>query len=213
MIQQAPTQLIRQHRLVPVVSEADPDKAMRLADALVAGGLPILELTLRDPRASEALGRIAQRGDVLTIAGTVLTAEQVDQMADLGAKMIVSPGLSDGVIERAKLRDLPVCPGVCTPTDVQRAVASDVTLLKFFPASAAGGPPMLKALSAPFPMVQFMPTGGISEANLADYLSVPSVVACGGSWMVSPKLYAEGQFDRVEEAVRQAVTLVATLSN
>lgn len=194
-------------RLVPVVAEADPDKAMRLADALLGGGVPILEMTLRAAGAIEALRAVAKRGDVLAIAGSVLSAEQVEAAADAGAQMIVSPGLSPAVIEASQRLGLPVCPGVCTPTDVQAAVSLGIDLLKFFPASEAGGVPMLRALSAPFPMARFMPTGGISAANLPDYLDVPSVVACGGSWMVAPKLYADGSFDRVEQAVREAAGL------
>lgn len=197
-------------RLVPVVAEADPNKAMRLADALMAGGLPIMEVTLRAPGAIEALRTVAKRGDVLAIAGTVLNAEQVEAAADAGAQMIVSPGLSPAVVEASQRLGLPVCPGVCTPTDVQAAVSLGIELLKFFPASAAGGVPMLRALSAPFPMARFMPTGGISATNVAEYLDVPSVVACGGSWMVAPKLYADGSYDRIEHAVREAAALAAT---
>lgn len=199
-------------RIVPVVCEGDVDRAQRLADALVAGGLPVMEITLRVPGAIDVMRAVAARGDVLTLAGTVLNAEQVEQSAEAGAKMIVSPGFSPTVVERAFQRKLPVCPGVCTPTEVQAALAAGVDVLKFFPAGAMGGVSTLKALSAPYPMVGFMPTGGITTENLADYLSLPSVVACGGSWMVAPKLYADGQFDRVEQATRDVVQLVANLA-
>lgn len=198
---------LAQRRLVPVVSEANPEQAMRIADALVDAGLPVVELALRAEGAIKALRAIAQRGDVVAIAGTVLTAAQVDQAADAGAQMIVSPGLGEGVVRRCMELHLAVCPGVVTPTEVQAALSLGVTALKFFPAEAAGGVAMVKALSGPFPHARFMPTGGVSPANLPDYLALRSVFACGGSWMVSPRLYEDGRFDRVTSATRQAVRL------
>ncbi|QDT68511.1 Putative KHG/KDPG aldolase [Planctomycetes bacterium MalM25] len=203
-------ELIGKHRVVPVVSEADVDRAMGLTDALVAGGLPIAEMTLRKPGAIEALRAVGRRDDVLAIAGTVINAQQVEAAVDAGAKMIVSPGFSPSVVERAQQLGVPICPGVCTPSELQAALAAGVDVLKFFPAGAAGGVGMLKALSAPFPQARFMPTGGVSADNLLDYLKLDAVIACGGSWMVSPKLYEDGAFDRVEQAVREAVTLAAS---
>lgn len=204
-------ELIGNHRVVPVVSEADVDRAMGLTDALVAGGLPIAEMTLRKPGAIEALRAVGRRDDVLAIAGTVINAEQVEAAIDAGAKMIVSPGFSPSVVEKAQQLGVPVCPGVCTPSELQAALAAGVEVLKFFPAGAAGGVAMLKALCAPFPQARFMPTGGVSADNLLDYLKLDAVIACGGSWMVSPKLYEDGAFDRVERSVREAVALASSL--
>lgn len=203
---------LAQHRIVPVVSEGDTDKAMRLADALVAGGLPVMEITLRVPGALEVMRAIAARGDILTLAGTVLTSEQTEQSATAGAKIIVSPGFCQAVVEKASSLNVPVCPGVCTPTDIQAALSVGIDVLKFFPAGAMGGVGMLKSLAAPYPMVRFMPTGGISSENLADYLKLQSVIACGGSWMVAPRLYADGRFEKVEKAAREAVELAASVN-
>ncbi len=202
---------LAQHRIVPVVSEGDVDQAMRLADALVAGGLPVMEVTLRVAGALEVMRAIAARGDILTLAGTVLTAEQVEQSADAGAEMIVSPGYSQAVVEKAAAVGVPVCPGVCTPTDIQAALSAGIDVLKFFPAGAMGGVGMLKSLAAPYPMVRFMPTGGVSLDNLSDYLGLDAVIACGGSWMVARKLYADGDFEPVERVVREAVQLAASV--
>ncbi len=131
--------------------------------------------------------------------------------AGAGAQLIVSPGFCPRVVDRARQHGVAVCPGVATPTDVQAALAAGLQVLKFFPAEAAGGVPMLRALMAPFPSAQFIPTGGISEQDLASYLQLDSVVACGGSWMVKPTLYADGTFHQVEEPARAAVRLTASL--
>lgn len=200
---------LERHRIVPVVAEADPDKAMHIADALVAAGLPIAEITLRAAGAIDALAAVASRGDITTIAGTVKTPDEVDQVAAAGAKLIVSPGISAPLVERSAAIGLPVCPGVATPSDILSALSLGIDHLKFFPAEAAGGLPMLKALSGPFPSVRFMPTGGVSSTNVREYLDHPSVFACGGSWMVSPKLYADGRFEPVEQATREALRAVA----
>lgn len=194
--------------IVPVVSESDPEKAMRLCDALVAGGLPVAEITLRGPGALDALRAVAERDDLLPIAGTVLTEEQVDASVDAGARLIVSPGFSLAVVRRAAERGVAVCPGVCTPSDVQAAYAAGLSLVKFFPAEAAGGIKTLRALAAPFPAMRFLPTGGLNSENLPDYLSLPTVLACGGSWMVAPGLYEDGDYRRVEQATSEAVSLV-----
>lgn len=198
-----------EHRLVPVVSEGNVDTALRLADALIAGGLPLMEVTLRVPGALDVMQAIALRGDILTLAGTVLTPEQVTQSADAGAEMVVSPGFCADVVAKARELNLSICPGVCTPTDIQAALGAGLDVLKFFPAGAMGGVATLKALSAPYPSVRFMPTGGVSAENVSEYLGLPSVIACGSSWMVAPKLYADGRFDRVEQAVEAAVRSVA----
>ena len=197
-------------RVVPVVSEDDPSKATQLADALLAGGLPIVEVTFRQAGAVEALRAVASRGDVFPIAGTILSADQVDEAIDAGAQLIVSPGFCSRVVERARQLGAPVCPGVVTPTEVQAALAEGLRVLKFFPAEASGGIAMLRALAAPFPSVRFLPTGGISEENLESYLRIDSVIACGGSWMVKPSLYADGDFHRVAEVARRTVRLAAS---
>ncbi|TWT89760.1 putative KHG/KDPG aldolase [Pseudobythopirellula maris] len=211
-----PFETLAHHKLAPVIALDDAAHAAPLAAALVAGGLPVAEVTFRTAAAEESIRTMAARGDLLVIAGTVLTAEQVDRAAHAGAVMVVSPGFSPKVVERCQKLGLPVCPGVATPTDLQAALDCGLGTMKFFPAEALGGVKTLKAISAPYASaveggVKFMPTGGVGPGNLLDYLALPSVVACGGSWMVAPKLYAGGDFAPVEAAVREAVTLAQSL--
>lgn len=207
-----PLETLAAVRLAPVIALERVDDAAPLADALVAGGLPIAEVTFRTSAAAESLRLMADRGDLLPIAGTVLTKAQASAAVDAGAKMIVSPGTNPAVVEHGLKLGVPVCPGVCTPTDIETALSLGLTTLKFFPAGAYGGVATLKALSGPYPMVKFLPTGGVSPENLSEYLGLKSVVACGGSWMVAPKLYAGGDFAPVEAAAREAVALAASVA-
>lgn len=170
--------------LVPVVVLADASDAGLLADALVAGGLPVAEVTFRTAAAGEAIAVMADRGDVLVGAGTVLTPAQVDAAVAAGARYVVSPGLSKAVVERCLEHGVPALPGAVTATEVQAALELGLDTVKFFPAGSSGGPGAIKALAAPFAGVRFVPTGGVSPANLADYLAIPAVTAVGGSWMV-----------------------------
>ncbi len=195
------------HRLVPVVVLDDASDAPGLADALVAGGLPVAEVTFRTAAAPDAIRAMADRGDLLVGAGTVLTAAQVDQAVAAGASFVVSPGASRAVVERCQEHGVLALPGAVTATEVMAALELGVTTVKFFPAGTSGGAPAIAALAAPFGDVGFVPTGGIGPANLHEYLAVPSVRAVGGSWMVPRGLVRAGQLEAVKDLVVDAVTL------
>lgn len=196
------------HRLLPVIALPGADLADPLADALVAGGLPVAEVTLRTDAAEASIRAMAKRGDLIVGAGTVLTVDQAKLSVDAGAEFIVAPGTSPAVIEWCKSQGVTIYPGVATPTDITAAASLGVEVVKFFPAEALGGVKTLKALAAPFGGVRFVPTGGIGPGNLADYLAVDAVAACGGSWMVSKAWLVDRAFDRIESATREAVALV-----
>lgn len=196
-------------RIVPVVVLDDAASAGPLAEALVSGGLPVAEVTLRTAAALDAIAAMAARNDLLVGAGTVLTAAQVDQAVDAGARFVVSPGTSRAVVERARERGVAVLPGAVTATEIQAALDLGIDTVKFFPAGTSGGTAAIKALAAPFGGVRFVPTGGISAANLDEYLSIPSVVAVGGSWMVPQAAIREGDFDAVRRLTAEAVAALA----
>ncbi len=197
------------HRLVPVVVIDDARTADSLGDALVAGGLPVAEVTFRTTAGVEAVRRLAARGDLLVGAGTVLTPSQVDEAVAAGATFIVSPGLSRAVVERCLEHNVLPLPGAVTATEVQAALELGLTTVKFFPAESSGGAAAVRALAAPFTDVGFMPTGGIGPDNLADYLTVPAIRAVGGSWMVPRD--GLGDTARITELVAQAVRLATAL--
>jgi 2-dehydro-3-deoxyphosphogluconate aldolase / (4S)-4-hydroxy-2-oxoglutarate aldolase len=196
-----------QARLVPVVVLDDARDADPLAGALVAGGLPVAEVTFRTPAAADAIRAMADRGDVLLGAGTVLTPAQVDRAVAAGARYVVSPGLSRAVVERCAEHGVPALPGVVTATELQAALELGITTVKFFPAGTSGGPRAIAALAAPFDEVRFVPTGGIGPADLADYLRIDAVVAVGGSWMVPRDRIAAGDFAAVRRLTAEAVAL------
>lgn len=195
------------HRLVPVVVLDDAASADGLAGALVAGGLPVAEVTFRTAAAEESIRIMAARGDIVVGAGTVLTVDQVDVAVGAGASYIVSPGLSRAVVERCGEHGVAVLPGAVAATEVQAALELGLSTVKFFPAGTSGGAKAIAALAAPFGGVAFVPTGGVGPANLHDYLSLPSVLAVGGSWMVPRDLVAQGKFAEVEALVAEAVAL------
>ncbi len=196
--------------VVPVVVLEDASHAVPVANALLAGGLGIMEITLRTECAPDAIAAIAQSVPEVAIgAGTVLNGAQYRIATETGARFIVSPGLDEEVVRLAGDDGIPVYPGVATAGELQRAWNLGVRIVKFFPAGQAGGVPMLKALSAVFRDVQFIPTGGVSASNLGDYLSVPSVIACGGSWLTPGDAIASGDFDRIEGLAREAVGIAA----
>jgi len=195
------------HRLVPVVVLDDVARADGLAGALVAGGLPVAEVTFRTAAAAESIRIMAERGDLIVGAGTVLTPAQVDEAADAGASYVVSPGLSRAVVERCGERGVAALPGAVTASEVMAALELGVSTVKFFPAGTSGGAAAVKALAAPFGGVSFVPTGGIGPKNLHEYLSIPAVHAVGGSWMVPRDLVAAGAFDEVTALVAEAVAL------
>ena len=196
-------------RVVPVVVIDELDTALPLARALVEGGLPVAEVTFRTAVAAVAMRLIADETDLLVGAGTVVRPEQVDLAFDAGARFIVTPGFSPAVADRCRDLWIPVIPGVATATEVINAVDHGLDLLKLFPAEASGGVPLLRALHGPFPEVRFVPTGGVSAANAADYLAVPSVAAVGGSWMVAPELIRAGNFAEITRLAAEAVAIGA----
>jgi 2-dehydro-3-deoxyphosphogluconate aldolase/(4S)-4-hydroxy-2-oxoglutarate aldolase len=198
--------------VVPVVEIPRADDAVPLAEALAAAGLPCAEITFRTASAAEAIAAIAATvPDFLVGAGTVVTVEQARTAAAAGARFLVSPGFDAQTVEWALEEGMPILPGVCTPSDIMRALACGVSLLKLFPAEAIGGVAYLKAVAAPFKDVRFVPTGGISAGNLADYLTVPQVTACGGSWMVKKDVIAAGDFARIRTLAAEAVELAASV--
>ena len=195
-------------RLVPVIVLDDAARASALAKALVAGGLPVAEVTFRTAAAEDAIRTIAQDSDMVLGAGTVTHPEQVDRAMDAGARYIVTPGFSRAVVRACKDRDIPVFPGVATATEIQMALDEGLEIVKFFPAETAGGVAALKALSAPYSMMRFIPTGGVTAKNLPDYLATPSVLAVAGSWMVAPALINAGNLDEVMRLTAEAVGIV-----
>ena len=192
-------------RLVPVVVLDDAADADGLAGALVAGGLPVAEVTFRTAAAADSIRAMTARGDILVGAGTVLTAEQVDLAVAAGARFVVSPGLSRAVVERCAELGVLAVPGAVTATEVQAALELGLSTVKFFPAGTSGGPAAIKALAAPFSDVQFVPTGGVGPANLADYLAIPAVAAVGGSWMVPRERVKAGDFAGIQQLTADAV--------
>lgn len=200
-------QRIGARRLVPVIVLQDAANAAPLGEALVAGGLPCAEVTLRTAAAAESIRIMAKNSDLLVGAGTVLTVAQVELAVDNGAKFIVSPGFNPKVVGYCVDHDIPITPGTSNPTDIEMALEFGLDVVKFFPAEAFGGVKTLQAISAPYSAVRFIPTGGITESNLQSYLALPKVLACGGSWMVPSKLIGDGQFDEVAALVRSAVAL------
>lgn len=195
--------------VVPVVAIEDAADAPRLGQALMAGGLPCAEITFRTAAAESAIRAMAtEYPDMLVGAGTVLTVNQAERALSAGAKFIVTPGFDAAVVDWCLSHELPITPGVMTPTEINLALNKGLKVLKFFPAEAAGGIKTLKAIGGPYVGVSFIPTGGIGVHNLADYLRLPMVHACGGSWLVKKQLIAEGEFKQIEKLTAAAVKLV-----
>ena len=202
------SELLAASPVVPLVQADDPRIAVDISRALEAGGLRVIEVVLRTDRALDCLGEIASElPGVIAGAGTVLNATQANAALDKGAEFLVSPGLDDGVVGVAKDRDVPVYPGTMTPTEVMKAMNLGLDTVKFFPASIAGGAPALKALASVFRSMHFMPTGGIGPGNLAEYLAIPSVIACGGSWLTPADKIEVGDFDAVTSLATEAVAI------
>lgn len=198
--------------LVPVIKVEDAADAVPLCRALSDGGLPVAEITFRSDAAEEAIRRVhAELPHVILGAGTVLTPEQVDQAMAAGATYIVSPGLNPTVVSHCKKVGIPIVPGCANPSDIEVALSLGIKTVKFFPAEALGGLELIKAMSAPYVNVTFLPTGGVSEKNLNDYLSFSKVIACGGSWMVPADAVAAKDWKRIESLTRNAVSLMLGL--
>ncbi|MGI9061347.1 MAG: bifunctional 4-hydroxy-2-oxoglutarate aldolase/2-dehydro-3-deoxy-phosphogluconate aldolase [Ktedonobacteraceae bacterium] len=195
--------------VLPVIALERAEDAVPLARALLAGGIDCAEITFRTPAAAEAIRRMSDEvSEMLVGAGTVLTVQQAEQAILAGAQYIVSPGFDAAVVGWCQAQGVAVLPGVATPTEINMALVRDVKLLKFFPAEEFGGTRMLKALHGPYPDVRFIPTGGINATNLAQYLALPNVVACGGSWMATGGMLARGQFNEIARVAGEARTIV-----
>lgn len=195
--------------IVPVVVIDDVKDAVPLANALVKGGLPCAEVTFRTPAAAEVIHAMHEAyPDMVLGAGTVLTKDQARDAKEAGAKFLVSPGLNPETVKYAQQIGMPMVPGTCTPSDVERALSLGITEIKFFPAEASGGLKFIKALAGPYVNVRFMPTGGINLQNAREYLAYDKIWAVGGSWMVKKDLIKAGKFDEIEKMVRKAADLV-----
>jgi 2-dehydro-3-deoxyphosphogluconate aldolase/(4S)-4-hydroxy-2-oxoglutarate aldolase len=202
-------QQLGQLGLIPVVAIERAADAPKLGRALLDGGLPCAEITFRTAAAEEAIRLMASEcPDVLVGAGTVLSVEQAQKAVAAGSKYIVSPGFDADVVDWCLANNIPITPGVMTPTEVAMGLKKGLNVLKFFPAEAAGGVMLMKSIAAPYGQVKFIPTGGINAKNLADYLSLPMVHACGGSWMVTKQLITAGEFDQITALAREAVAVV-----
>lgn len=198
--------------VVPVIAIDSADHAIPLADALIAGGLPVVEITFRTAAAAAAIRILAkERPGLITGAGTVLTPDTLAVACDAGAQFAVAPGLNPRVVGAAKEMRFPFVPGIANPSDIEAGLEMGCHLLKFFPAEALGGTKLLSALSAPYKHtgVRFMPTGGASPANLADYIKINTVAAVGGTWIAKPEDMANGRWDVIAQRCREALEIVA----
>jgi len=206
------TERVQQIGIIPVVQIPQLEHALPLAESLLEGGLPCAEVTFRTAAAADSLSQIKARfPEIFLGAGTVLSVEQAEAAIGAGAEFIVSPGTNPAVVDYCTSRGVTIFPGVCTPTEIEMALAKGINVVKFFPAEAMGGVKFLKAICAPYKQVRFIPTGGIATANLGQYFALPQVVACGGSWMVKPELLSSGNFAEVKRLAGEAVALVREL--
>jgi 2-dehydro-3-deoxyphosphogluconate aldolase/(4S)-4-hydroxy-2-oxoglutarate aldolase len=192
--------------IVPVVKLDTPDQAVPLGKALIAGGLPVAEVTFRTDAAEESIKRISKElPELLVGAGTVTTVDQAERAVAAGAKFLVSPGFNPTVVKYCVNSGIPITPGVNSPSQIEQGLDLGLTVLKFFPAEQSGGLEMLKAFAGPYGSVKYIPTGGVNTKNMVDYLSYPKVLAVGGSWMVKPELVSAGRYDEVTRLCREAV--------
>ena len=205
-------QIIEKCVLVPVIKLDSADRATPLARTLRDGGLPVAEVTFRTAAAGQSIRNISRDvPEVLLGAGTVLTVDQVKEAVDSGASFIVTPGFNPSVVDYCVEHGIAITPGINNPTGVEAALARGIDVVKFFPAEASGGVKMLKAMAAPYTEVRYVPTGGVSAANLAEYLALPAVFAVGGSWMVPADSIQSGDFEAIGALVREAVKLAGSL--
>ncbi|MDO5055140.1 bifunctional 4-hydroxy-2-oxoglutarate aldolase/2-dehydro-3-deoxy-phosphogluconate aldolase [Pasteurella oralis] len=201
---------LRQLRIVPVIALEQAEDIVPLADTLVNNGLPVAEITFRSAVASQAIALLREKQpDILIAAGTVLTAEQVVQAKNTGADCIVTPGFNPKIVQLCQDLDLPIIPGVNNPMAIEAALEMGIRAVKFFPAQASGGVNMIKALLGPYSMLQIMPTGGINLDNLQDYLAIPNVMACGGSWFVESALIKAKNWSEIRRLTREVVDLIS----
>lgn len=200
--------------IVPVIVIDDKENSIPLAEALIDGGLPVAEVTFRTTEAKESIEKISKSFPTMLLgAGTVLSIEQVNSAVDAGAKYIVSPGLNPKVVEYCVTNNIPITPGIATPTEIERALEFNLEVVKFFPAEPLGGLNYLKAISAPYRNLKFIPTGGVDEKYLLNYLNFSNVLACGGSWMVKSDLISDKKFDEIKKLTSEALKVAQTRSN
>lgn len=196
-------------KVVPVVVIENVEDAIPLAQALVNGGLPVAEVTFRTAAAPDAIKAMSEKFPELCVgAGTVINVEQCKKAVECGAKFIVSPGYSEEVTQYCIENEIPIFPGICTPTELINVVNHGLPVAKFFPAAQYGGLKTINALGSVFPQMKFMPTGGVSESNVLEYLVSPKIIAAGGSWMVKGDLIKAGKFDEIEAMTKSVVELV-----
>lgn len=194
--------------IVPVVVLEEPGQAVPLARALLAGGIGVAEVTFRTSAAEESIRRItAEVPEILVGAGTILNPDQLGRAVDAGARFVVSPGIDPSSIKKASELNVPIFPGVVTPSEIMTGLSFGINIFKFFPAGSYGGMKTMKALWGPFPGIKFMPTGGVSPSNLPEYLADERVFGVGGSWMCPVKLIREGNYDEITRLSLEAVTL------
>jgi 2-dehydro-3-deoxyphosphogluconate aldolase/(4S)-4-hydroxy-2-oxoglutarate aldolase len=199
---------LEQLKIIPVIALDDPEKAIGLADALCAGGLPCAEITLRTGAALEVIKKLASRSEIELGVGTVHNPDQAARAVDAGAKYVVTPGFNPRTVSWCQENKIPVFPGISSPTDLEMALEYELKVVKFFPAEAIGGVKTLKAFSGPYGGMRFIPTGGINASNIKQYLELKPVIACGGSWMVTSALLKEGNFEEITRLTKEAVRLV-----
>ena len=200
---------IQEIGIVPVVVLDDAKDAAPLAKALCEGGLPCAEVTFRTAAAEESIRIMSEQfPEMLVGAGTVLTTEQVDRAVAAGAKFIVSPGMNPRIVKYCVEKGILITPVCANPSDIEQALENGLDVVKFFPAEPAGGLKVIKAMAAPYVGVKFMPTGGINQNNVRDYLAYDRILACGGSWMVKGDMVAAGEFDKIKELAAEAVEIV-----
>lgn len=198
-----------EYGIVPVVVLNDAKNAGELAKVLCEGGLACAEVTFRTEAAEESIRIMAKEyPDMLVGAGTVLSVEQVKRAVGAGAKFIVSPGLNPAVVQYCIDNSIPVCPGTCTPSEMEQAMSMGLDTVKFFPAEPSGGVKFIKAVAAPYTNLKFMPTGGVNASNVRDYLAYDRILCCGGSWMVKGSLIDGGDFDKIRELTKEAADIV-----
>lgn len=202
---------IEKIKALPVVAIHSAADAEPLAQALIDGGLPCAEITFRTDAALDAIKAMVKMGNIQVGAGTVLKVDQVKAAVDAGATFMVSPGINPKVVQYCVKNNIPITPGITNPTDIEMAMDLGLEILKFFPAEAFGGLKTLKALSAPYGSIKFIPTGGISASNISSYLQFPKVLACGGSWMVKADLINDKKFDEITRLTREAVEIIKSV--
>lgn len=200
---------ICKYKIIPVASIENAEDSLYVTEALLNAGLPLIEITFRTLSAAKSIEMISNRfQEVVVGAGTVFTIDQAQRAIDNGARCIVAPGINEDVVRYAQSREVNVFPGVMTPTEIEIALSLGLNYVKYFPAEAAGGIKMIKALSGPYSQVKFLPTGGINTKNVQNYLDLPNVFACGGSWMVDKSLIANKEYDKITAITKETLNMI-----